>query len=75
MGLRDIREARGLLQEQLAEKSGVKVRSIRAYEQGTLDINGAKLNTLLKLAKCLDCKVLDLLTDKETKDLYSNSIF
>lgn len=75
MGLREIRESRGLLQEQLAERSGVKVRSIRAYEQGTLDINGAKLNTLLKLAKSLDCKVIDLITDKETKDLYSNLIF
>lgn len=75
MGLRDIREARGLLQEQLAEKSGVKVRSLRAYEQGTLDINGAKLSTLLKLAKALECKIIDFIYDKETLDLYTSDRF
>lgn len=75
MALKDIRESRGLLQKDLSEKSGVKVRSICAYEQRTLDINGARLSTLLKLAKALDCKIIDFIDDKETMDLYASDRF
>lgn len=62
--LSDMRNKAGLSQPKLAEKSGVNVRMIQFYEQGAKDINGAKLKTLAKLAKALDCSIAEILTDE-----------
>ena len=43
--LKEIRESRGMSQQDLADKSGINKRMIQAYEQGYRDINGAKLTT------------------------------
>ena len=51
----------GLSQSELAERSGINVRIIQAYEQKARDINKAQLVTVASLAKALDCDVLDLL--------------
>ena len=59
--LKVIRQKRKLTQEQLALLSGVNVRSIRSYEQGDNDISKAQGDTLLMLAKALDCTIEDLL--------------
>ena len=59
--LKTIRQKRKLTQEQLALLSGVNIRSIRSYEQGDNDIAKAQGDTLLMLAKALDCSVEDLL--------------
>ena len=59
--LKLIRKKRKLTQEQLAMLSGVNIRSIRSYEQGDNDITKAGGETLLMLAKALDCKIEDLL--------------
>ena len=56
-----IRKKRKLTQEQLAMLSGVNVRSIRSYEQGDNDILKAQGDTLLMLARALDCTVEELL--------------
>lgn len=61
MKLQRIRKARGMSQGNLAEASGVSVRMIQHYEQGTNDINGAAGAKLYKLAKALDCNIEDLL--------------
>lgn len=50
-----------LSQTKLAEMSGVSICSIRAYEQGTKDINKAQGITLYKLSRTLKCKVEDIL--------------
>lgn len=67
--MKSLREKAGLSRKQLSEKTGINIRTIEAYEQGLKDINGAKLKTLLKLCLVLDCKLVELITDEETKEL------
>ena len=59
--LKTLRKKRKLTQEQLAILSGVNIRTIRSYEQGTSDLAKAQGETLLMLAKALNCSVEDLL--------------
>lgn len=62
--LKEIRESRGMSQQDLAEKTGIKKRMIQAYEQGYRDINGAKLTTLLALCFALNCSINQIVTDE-----------
>ena len=55
------RKSRGLSQSQLANASGLSLRSIQLYEQRQNDINNAQYNRLQALAKTLGCKIEDLL--------------
>lgn len=55
--LKELRERRGLSQSDLALLSGVPIRSIRAYEQGTVELCKAQGDTLFSLAKVLGCPV------------------
>lgn len=58
--LKIIRKYCGLTQEALAEKSGVSLNTIRAYERKSKDLNKAQFNIVMKLAKTLKCNVSDL---------------
>jgi transcriptional regulator with XRE-family HTH domain len=51
----------GLSQKELAERSGVSLRLIQAYEQNYKDINKASVMNVLKLAAALDCDVKKIL--------------
>lgn len=55
--LKRLREERGMSQSDLALMSGVPIRSIRAYEQGTVELCKAQGDTLYGLAKALGCTV------------------
>lgn len=59
------RETAGLTQKQLAEKSGVDIRLIQHYEQGSKDINNAKCITVLQLAEALECDIYDIINPRE----------
>ena len=59
--LKRIRTAAGLSQSQLAQSSGVSLRMVQAYEQGTKDINRAEGLSIYHLAQALSCTVEDLL--------------
>ena len=63
--LKEIRESRGMSQQQLADKSGISKRMIQAYEQGYRDINGAKLTTLVTFANVLNCPINQIVDDPE----------
>ena len=63
--LKEYREKSGLTQEQLADKMNIKVRSLRAYEQGTRDFAGAKLETILKACTCLNCSLEDMFRNED----------
>ena len=63
--LKKIRNARQMSQGALARESGVNVRMIQHYEQGSRDINGASLSTLCLLSIALHCKISEILTDNE----------
>lgn len=66
MKLQEKRIAAGLSQSQLAKLSGVPVGVLQHYEQGSRQIDGAKLETLADLAAALGCKIVDIL---ESPDL------
>lgn len=48
-------------QRELAEKSGVSLRSIQQYEQRVKNINKASVSNLISLAKTLGCQIEDLI--------------
>ena len=59
--LATMRKNKGLSQGELAEKSGISVRSIQLYEQRQSNINNAQYNNLQALSKVLGCETEDLL--------------
>ena len=56
-----IREERRLTQADLAEQSGVHLRSIQMYEQRHNDVNKAQAESLYRLSRTLGCTIEDLL--------------
>ncbi len=62
--LKFMREMTGMSQSALAEKSGVSLRLIQAYEQNYKDINKAQVITVLSLAEALECDVYDIINDR-----------
>ncbi len=61
--LQKLRNKKNLSQRQLSDVSGINVRAIQHYEQGTRNINHARLDTIVKLAIALDCKIPDIIDD------------
>ena len=61
INLKRIRTAYGLTQVELAERSGVSLRSIQMYEQRNKNINKASVDSMYSLAKILGCTVEDLI--------------
>jgi transcriptional regulator with XRE-family HTH domain len=59
--LKFMREDKGMTQAELAEKSGVSLRLIQAYEQGYKDIHKGNVVTVLRIAEALDCDVYEIL--------------
>lgn len=59
--LKRIRMAYGVTQAELAERSGVGLRSIQMYEQRNKNINKASVETIYRLAKVLGCTMEDLI--------------
>ena len=59
--LKQIRESAGMSQTELAKATGISVRVIQNYEQGTRPLNGARAITVYQIAKALKCSVEDLL--------------
>ena len=69
MSLKEMRKNAGLTQPQVAELAEINLNMLKFYEQGVKDINGAKLKTLLKICKVLNCGLQDIVTDAETLEL------
>lgn len=59
--LKRVRTAYGFTQAELAERSGVSLRSIQMYEQRNKNINKASADTMYSLAKVLGCTMEDLI--------------
>ncbi len=59
--LKQLRQQAGLSQSELAEQSGVPVRTIQQYEQRQKSINKAQAEYLMMLANALQCKAEDLI--------------
>lgn len=56
-----IRKNSKMSQRELAERSGVSLRSIQQYEQRAKDINKAAADTLMSLSSVLGCKIEDIM--------------
>ena len=63
--LKRLRHLVGLSQRELAEKSGISLRTIQQYEQRKKNINKAQIDTLIPLSIALYCDVRDLLEPLE----------
>ena len=59
--LKQLRKRAGLSQSELAEASGVPLRTIQQYEQRQKSINNAQAKYLIMLARALYCTVEDLI--------------
>lgn len=59
--LKHLRTAYGITQAELAQRSGISLRSIQMYEQRNKNINKASADTLYSLAKVLGCTMEDLI--------------
>ena len=60
--MREWRLRADITQQDLADRSGVSLRMIRAYEQGTQDLARAEGATLLRLSQALGCPPDRLIT-------------
>ena len=69
MKMQDKRKEKGLTQKQLAELSELDIRKIQTYESGARSLSGARLDTLLRIAISLGCKLEDIIDDPETVQL------
>jgi transcriptional regulator with XRE-family HTH domain len=56
--IRSLREAKGLLQRELADSASLPVRTIGRIERGEVDM---RLSTLVKIAKALKVNFNDLI--------------
>lgn len=61
--LQIIRNRVGISQGELSKKSGVSVRMIQHYEQGSKNIDGAKIETLAALSIALGCGIREIMED------------
>lgn len=55
------RKKKWLTQAELAQLADVNLRTLQDYEQGRKSINGARTETVTRLAQVLGCKVNDLM--------------
>lgn len=59
------RRRKKLTRPELAIKSGVSEYTVKSLENGSTEIRYAKLDTLINLAKALNCKVSDFLPSEK----------
>lgn len=67
--LKEKRQGAGLSQSQFAEKTGINVRTIQHYEQGSKIFDHARIDTILKCCVALNCKLEDILDNEEYVEL------
>lgn len=59
--LKRLRQAVGMTQKELALQSGIPLRTVQQYEQRQKNINKARAETVMVLARLLDCKAEELI--------------
>lgn len=67
--LKEMRKARGLSQAQLAEKTGINVRTLQHYEQGSKNFDHARIDSILRVCIALDCKLENIIENPEYIEL------
>ena len=69
MKLKELRLKKGLSQSQLADETGISVRIIQHYEQGSRVLDNARIDTILKFCVALDCKISEIIENAEYLEL------
>jgi transcriptional regulator with XRE-family HTH domain len=59
--IKQLRRAAGLTQRQLADLSGIPLRTLQHYEQGNKDIRKAAGHALQRLAEALHVTIEDII--------------
>lgn len=67
--LKELRQVRSLSQSQLAEETGINVRTIQHYEQGSKIFDHARIDTILKVCIALGCQLEDIIENPEYIEL------
>lgn len=67
--LKALRVASGLGQLDVAVRAGLNLRTYQYYEQGNKPIEGAKLETLIKICLVLNCKLDQIIEDQNLVEL------
>ena len=67
--LKEMRQSRGLSQSQLAEKTGINIRTLQHYEQGSKNFDHARIDTILRVCIALGCKLDDIIENQEYDEL------
>lgn len=73
--LKLFRQNAGLSQRELAEQSGVPLRTIQQYEQRQKNINKAQVEYLVMLSRALCCEVEDLIEKTEKVSAVEESAY
>lgn len=63
--LKVLRQAKGLSQSQFSEKTGINIRTLQHYEQGSKEFDHARIDTILKACIALNCKLEDIIENQE----------
>ena len=69
--LKAVRVASGMTQKALAEEAGINQRTLQFYEQGAKLIDSASLETILRVAISLNCKIEDIIENDNILDLFT----
>ncbi len=72
--LQEMRQAAGLTQVQLATAVGITKGVLCHYEQGTRNLDGAKVETLAKLAIACKCTIPEILEEEALGDLLEKAM-
>ena len=67
--LKELRQAKGLSQAQFAEATGLNLRTIQHYEQGSKNFDHARIDTIARVCIVLGCKPEDVIENQEYIDL------
>lgn len=67
--IKELRQAAGLSQSQFSERTGIKIRTLQHYDQGTKLFDHARIDTILKACLVLNCKLEDVLENQEYIEL------
>mgnify|MGYP004628830639 FL=1 len=67
--LKEMRQSKGLSQSQLADKTGINVRTLQHYEQGSKNFDHARIDTIMKICIALNCKLEEVIDNPEYVEL------
>lgn len=72
--LKEMRQAAGLSQSQLAEKANINARTLQHYEQGSKNFDHARMDTIFRVCLALNCKFEDVIENQDYIDLFNKYV-